>query len=54
MDFTIVGNISDVINKVGFGRVALHGVQAFARAEFVRTRHPELDVDERALATTEV
>jgi len=48
----IVYNISDVINKVGFGLVALHGIQTFVRAEAVRTRHPELDVEEPALAAS--
>ena len=50
----IVYNISDVINKVGFGLVALHGIQSFVQAEAVRTRHPELDVEVPALATTAV
>jgi len=46
----IVYNISDVVNKVGFGLVALHGIQTFVKAETVRTRHPELDMEEPALA----
>lgn len=39
----IVYNVADVINKVGFGLVALHGIQTFVRLERERTRHPELD-----------
>jgi len=49
----IVYNISDVINKVGFGLVALHGIQTFVQAEMVRTRHPELDVESPAFAVSE-
>lgn len=50
----IVYNISDVINKVGFGLVALHGIQSLVQAEAARTRHPELDVDVPAPAETVV
>ena len=37
----IVYNISDVINKVGFGLVALHGIQTFVQSERARTSLPE-------------
>ncbi len=50
----IVYNVSDVINKVGFGLVALHGIQTFVQSERARTRHPELDIDERSHAVSSV
>ncbi len=40
----IAYNVSDVINKVGFGLVAYAGAKALASVEGLgRTRHPELD-----------
>jgi hypothetical protein len=50
----IVYNIADVINKVGFGLVALHGIQSLVQTEAARTRHPELYVDAPAPAETVV
>ena len=47
----IIYNVSDLINKVGFGLVALHGIQTFVQIERQRTRHPELGVDELADVT---
>ena len=41
----IIYNIADLINKVGFGLVALHGMQTFARTEGFKSTTMEMDVN---------